>query len=238
VGITLYVLSVFLAYSIVVDVSNIIPLIETLSQLSLSYRLEKYELVSTASEARVMIDLLVNITWNRYSDLKGPVLKFIYKNNELGVIDIEKLDKPVINRRISISLNFSKNDLDKNIYLNILVRTGIGNFSALQKLANISWVLSLSSLSIENIRLNGVLNKLSFDIVSPNHVKAPLKFVIYDQYGNQLYSWIEYDFEVGCGKGSYHVETNVPSSVFERGERLSVELYGFEYTLVSITQGG
>jgi hypothetical protein len=75
-GILFYILSIFQLYSLVSIFQNeTIPLLDTLSSMRFNLRVLSLNITNATNGLRVSSMILLNITWSKKVDLRGPILE-------------------------------------------------------------------------------------------------------------------------------------------------------------------
>ncbi len=227
VALLFYLIGIYYAYELVNDGMELYSLMKTLSSMSFSFNILNYTLIEKNSVLKLDMITSFNITWKNPTKLRGPVIKIVYKGKELGTIDIEKLNKPVIDKKIRILLDIRKEDVNKTIYLNILIISSLGNISLIQPFYNVSSLIKLSSISIQNIEKQ--FNKISFYLVTPYKVNVPAKIILYDSQHR-----IIIDKHYFIDKNPYKIEIGLDPASLSKAKYIAVEVYGVTITETSI----
>lgn len=201
IGIIFYVLGALYVYQLAsIVLNNTVPLLEAISSTRMGFQVESINVTQENNESiRVSVKVLVNITWNKTAPIKGPNYEVVWKNKTVGKINIESMNKPLVNKVLTIKFLVNKNDLSERLYLSVMMDTGIGKIKITQPAVNVSSLLSQTKLLIEKIQVEKYQGKdyLVFNVSSPRDVvKAPVKIILMDQDGRVLMDKVYEDFYV------------------------------------------
>ncbi|ADI32374.1 hypothetical protein [Staphylothermus hellenicus] len=201
IGIVFYILGALYVYQLAsIVLNNTLPLLEAVSSTRIGFRVESINITRENNESiRVSVKVLVNVTWNETAPIKGPEYEVIWKNKTVGKINIESMNKPLINKVLIIKFSINKHDLGEKLYLSVIMDTGIGKIKIVQEAVNVSSLLGQTKLLIEKIQVEKYRgrNYLVFNVSSTsNIVSAPVKIALMDQDGNVLASKVYDDFYV------------------------------------------
>ncbi len=216
-GILFYVLSVFQLYNLVSIFQNeTIPLLDTLSTMRFNLKVQSLNITNTTNGLRVSSTILLNITWSKKVDFRGPLLEIIWKNKSVAKINITRLNKPIINKKVYLSFIISRKDLNRKFYLGIIIVSHIGSLKLIQPIFNASTILQQVRLGIEDLHVERINDRdyLVFNITSySSTIKTSINVKLLDKNMNTLKNKLINDFKIS------------PSSKFE----VRIDVTGLNY---------
>jgi hypothetical protein len=236
-GILFYVLSVFQLYNLVSIFQNeTIPLLDTLSTMRFNLRVQSLNITNTTNGLKVSSIIILNITWSKKVNLRGPILEIIWKNKSIAKINITRLNKPVINKKVYLSFIVSNKDLSRKFYLGANIISRIGSLRLVQPIFNASTILQQVRLGIENLHIERIDDKnyLVFNITSySSTIKTPINIKLLDEGINTLKNELVNNFSVSP-RSKFEVRIDVTGIDYKSIKYIEIDASGLRIALFKL----
>ncbi len=239
-GISFYIAGILQLINTINDIQDSAKILKIMSQMSFSFKVKEINVIEEEpSTLRINGRLLLNITWREKVSQKGPIIRFTFTNKTLSEIIISSLDKPVIDREVSLDFKLRKNQLREKIYMNISIESNLGLLSISQPVLNVTQILSWIGLGIDDLSYSVEDNKtyLSFYISAQYRVSVPVDVVIMDDRGTILVTHRIDKLDLRPGERQF---VNIELNGVDRSSIASIELrvYGVKVLHVKLRGGG
>ncbi len=189
ISIIFYLIGLFQLYILVSSVqNNTVIILENLSSLKLSYRITSARIDKIDEYNFAILDLVLNITWPKKIDYKGPDIQIMYKGIVIANISINSYLNPVINKKVVIRINMSSTKPNDELILVITAYTEKLDFKFTQPLTNVSSLLSIFKIYISDLKIKpmGNVSVIEFNTKTNYPINATLKVVLRDEQSNIL----------------------------------------------------
>ncbi len=189
-GVILYILGLYVLFDVVKGFNNeFVPAINSLSSARISYKATNISITSRGGGIFLDATILLNITWEKKSNSRGPIIDLVYMNKTIERLVFANMSYDLINYPVKFTTPLTPKAIHERIIMVVHMNTSLISFSQTINLLNISTLGNYINLYIQDVKINRVNNttKVSCLIYSNVRINAPVRITLRANDGVELF---------------------------------------------------